>query len=132
MGFMADMLGARKALVLCLVLSTLALAWLIFAGEIWSLHIFAVAFGLAYGGIVTLATLVPAELFGTKSLGIVIGALMLYGTIGGAGGAPFAGYVYDTVHTYHAVLPVLALVSGITVLLAIILLRHRGKPGQSA
>jgi MFS family permease len=131
MGFMADRLGARKALVLCLTLSTLALAWLLFVGEIWSFYMFAVAFGLAYGGIVTLATLVPAELFGTKSLGIVIGALMLYSTIGGAGGAPFAGYVYDTAGTYRAVLPVLAVVSGITVLLAMILLRYTGKPRRS-
>lgn len=36
---------------------------------------FAVMFGLAYGGIMTLMTIVPAELFGVKSLGIITGTL---------------------------------------------------------
>ncbi len=130
MGFIADRLGARQALSLCLILSTLALAWLIFAHEMWAFYIFAIAFGLAYGGVIPLATLVPAELFGTKSLGMVIGALMLYSTIGGAGGAPFAGYVYDTTGSYRTVLPVLAAISVITVLLGVVLLKYRGKRRQ--
>ena len=95
MGVLSDKVGARKALVLCLVLATLALVWVIFAREMWAFYVFAIAFGLAYGGVIPLASLVPAELFGTKSLGVIIGALMLYSTIGGAGGSPFAGYVFD-------------------------------------
>jgi len=130
MGFIADRLGARQALSLCLILSTLALAWLIFAQEMWAFYVFAIAFGLAYGGVIPLATLVPTELFGTKSLGMVIGALMLYSTIGGAGGAPFAGYVYDTTGSYRTVLPVLAAISVITALLGVILLKYRGKARQ--
>ncbi|MBE0430585.1 MAG: MFS transporter [Dehalococcoidia bacterium] len=129
-GFIADRLGARRTLSLCLILSTLAFAWLIFAQEIWAFYIFAIAFGLAYGGVIPLATLVPAELFGTRSLGMVIGGLMLYNTIGGAGGAPFAGYVYDTTQSYRVVLPVLFAVSVITAVLGVILLKYRGRPGH--
>jgi len=129
-GFIADRLGARRTLSLCLILSTLAFAWLIFAQEIWAFYIFAIVFGLAYGGVIPLATLVPAELFGTRSLGMVIGGLMLYNTIGGAGGAPFAGYVYDTTQSYRVVLPVLFAVSVITAVLGVILLKYRGRPGH--
>lgn len=132
MGFIADRMGARRALSLCLMLSTLAFAWLLFAQEIWAFYIFAIAFGLAYGGVIPLATLVPAELFGTKSLGMVIGALMLYSTIGGAGGAPFAGYVYDRAESYRAVLPVLVAVSMVTALLGVILLKYRARNTQDA
>ena len=128
-GFVSDKFGPRPAFSLCLILSTLALGWLIFAGEIWAFYLFAVVFGLAYGGVVPLATLVPSELFGTKSLGVIIGALMLYHTIGGAGGAPFAGYMYDTTGSYDAVLPVLAVVSLIAAVLGVVLVRYRGKPG---
>jgi len=123
-GFAADRLGARRALSLCLILSTLTFAWLMFAREIWAFYIFAVVFGLAYGGVIPLATLVPTELFGTKSLGMVIGALMLYSTIGGAGGAPFAGYVYDTTGSYRSVLPVLAVISAVTALLGVVLMKY--------
>lgn len=127
MGSIADKLGARKALSLCLILSTAAFGWLILARGIGSFYVFAAVFGLAYGGVMPLVTLVPSELFGTKSLGVIIGALMLYGTIGGAGGSPFAGYVYDTTGSYSAALPPLAVISMITALLGIILLKHRGK-----
>jgi sugar phosphate permease len=127
-GFAADRMGARQALSLCLILSTLTFAWLVFAREIWAFYIFAIFFGLAYGGVVPLATLVPAELFGTKSLGTVIGALMLYSTIGGAGGAPFAGYVYDMTGSYDAALPVLAVVSLIGAVLGVVLVKYRSKP----
>ncbi len=124
MGILSDKLGARKALVLCLVLATLALVWLNFASEMWAFYVFAVAFGLAYGGVIPLASLVPAELFGTKSLGAIIGALMLYSTIGGAGGSPFAGYVFDTTRSYQSVFPVLAVICFIALLLALVQMRH--------
>ncbi len=127
MGFISDKLGARQALSLCLVLATLALVWLIFTREMWAFYVFAIAFGLAYGGIIPLATLVPSELFGTKSLGVIIGALMLYSTIGGAGGSPFAGYVFDTTGSYQAALPVLAVISLLAALLGVVLAKHAGK-----
>jgi sugar phosphate permease len=127
MGFISDKLGARQALSLCLVLATLALVWLIFAREIWAFYVFAIAFGLAYGGIIPLVTLVPSELFGTKSLGVIIGALMLYSTIGGAGGSPFAGYVFDTTGSYQAALPVLAVISLLAALLGVVLAKHAGR-----
>jgi sugar phosphate permease len=124
MGVLSDKVGASKALVLCLLLATLALVWLIFAREMWAFYVFAVAFGLAYGGVIPLASLVPAELFGTRSLGVIIGALMLCSTIGGAGGSPFAGYVFDTTRSYQSVFPVLAVICFIALLLAVVQMRH--------
>lgn len=124
MGALSDKLGARKALVLCLVVATLALVWLIFAREIRAFYVFAIAFGLAYGGIIPLATLVPSELFGTRSLGVIIGALMLYSTIGGAGGSPFAGYVFDVTGSYQAALPALAGICLTATFLGIVQARH--------
>jgi len=124
MGVLSDRLGARRALVLCLVLATLALVWLIFVREMWAFYVFAIAFGLAYGGIIPLASLVPAELFGTKSLGVIIGALMLYSTIGGAGGSPFAGYVFDITRSYQSVFPVLAVICFVALLLAVVQMRQ--------
>ena len=129
-GFIADKLEAKQALSLCLMLSTLAFVWLIFAHSIWAFYVFAIVFGLAYGGVIPLATLVPSELFGTKSLGVILGALMLYSTIGGAGGAPFAGYVFDTIGSYRTALPVLATISMITALLGVVLWKYRGKKTQ--
>lgn len=130
-GFVADKLGARRSLALCLVVATLALGWLIITRELWAFYVFAVAFGLAYGGVIPLATLVPSELFGTRSLGVILGALMLYNTVGGAAGAPFAGYVFDTTRSYLPALPVLAVVSVVALLLSLVLLRIRSPQAQT-
>lgn len=132
MGALSDKLGARKSLVLCLVLATLALVWLIFAREMWAFYVFAIAFGLAYGGVIPLASLVPAELFGTKSLGAIIGALMLYSTIGGAGGSPFAGYVFDATRSYQSVFPILAVICFTALLLAVVQMRYGAKKSRDA
>jgi MFS family permease len=131
MGFVSDKLGVRQTLNLCLILSTLALGWLFFAKGIWAFYLFAIAFGLAYGGIAPLVTLVPAELFGMKSLGVIIGTLMLYGTFGEAGGPPFAGYIYDMTGSYHTALLTMAAISGFTAVLGLLLLKYRDKGNRA-
>ena len=125
MGFISDKLGSRRALSLCLILSTLALVWLLFARETWAFYLFAVTFGLAYGGIIPLLTVIPSELFGIKSLGIILGAFMLYSTIGSAGGAPLAGYIFDTSGSYRLALIVLVIFCAITAILGLILLKYK-------
>jgi len=127
MGFISDKIGSRLALGLCLILSMLALVWLLFARETWALYLFAVPFGLAYGGIIPLLTVVPSELFGVKSLGTILGAFMLFSTIGSAFGAPIAGYIFDTTGSYRLALVILVIICTITVILGLILLRHRAK-----
>jgi MFS transporter, OFA family, oxalate/formate antiporter len=127
MGFISDRLGARKALFLCLGLGTLALIWFIFAGSIWSFYLFATAFGFALGGSKPLDMLVSAELFGVKSLGIILGAVLLCGTMGGAVGPAFAGYMFDITGNYNVVLITLVIISTIASVLALVLLKHRGK-----
>ena len=130
MGFISDKLGARKSLSLCLILGTLAFVWFFFAGRIWSFYLFAFAFGLATGGTKPLDMLVTSELFGLKSLGIILGALMLCGTMGGALGPAFAGYMYDITGNYNVVLITLVLFSMIATILALVLLKYRGKSTQ--
>ena len=125
MGFVADKLGSRLALSLCLVLSTLALLWLLFTSEVLAFYIFAVLFGLAYGGFIPLLIVVPSELFGVKSLGVILGALILYTHIGSAVGAPLSGYIFDTTGSYRLALIIIVVFSAIATILSIVLLRYR-------
>lgn len=123
MGFISDRVGARRALSLCLIMTTLALVWLIFAREIWAFYIFAVVFGLGYGGFIPLLTVIPSELFGVRSLGVVLGALMLYSTFGSIGGAPISGYIFDTTGSYNLALIISAALCAITAILGLVLLK---------
>jgi MFS family permease len=79
MGFIADRIGGRLALIICLILQTVALVWLLVAKETWMLYLFAIVFGIGQGGIMPIQMMVTAELFGLKSLGMLGGALMLFG-----------------------------------------------------
>jgi OFA family oxalate/formate antiporter-like MFS transporter len=126
-GFISDKIGAVQSLLLCLLLATLALGWLFFAKEIWAFYVFAFSFGLAYSGIATLGPLVPSEIFGVKSLGIIFGVLWLLGAIGGALGPATAGYMFDIGGSYNPVLIVMASISLIATVLGLVLLKYKSK-----
>ncbi len=128
-GFICDRVGARRALTACLVMLTLALIWLLFAKEIWMLYAFAVVFGVAYGGIVPLEMLIPAELFGLSSLGMIVGGVMFCCTIGGALGAPLAGSIFDVTGSYHLAFLICVIIGALAIILSLILLKAKGWRG---
>ncbi len=129
-GFIADRVGGRLALSACLTLATLALIWLLFTKEIWMFYVFAVIFGLAYGGIVSLTTVVPAELFSRSFLGIILGSLMLFATVGGALGPPLAGSIFDVTGSYSLAFLICVIIGTLAIILSLILLRYKGKRGS--
>lgn len=65
------------------------------------LYLFAVVFGFAYGGWVTLFSLMVVELFGLSSLGVILGAIIIGVTIGDAAGPTLTGYIFDTTGSYQ-------------------------------
>ncbi len=129
MGFIADKIEARRALTACLTLATLTLIWLLFANEIWMFYLFAVLFGIAYGGVIPLENLIPAELFGLKSLGMILASLMLFFTAGGAVGAPLAGYIFDVTRSYRLAFLICVIIFALGLIPSVILLRSKGKGG---
>lgn len=70
----------------------IATAWWAIAPGYWRLVLFALTFGLFYGGWVAFAPALVADLFGRKHVGAIIGAFYT-GTLIGPG---LAGVVYDT------------------------------------
>ena len=130
-GFISDRIGGRLALTACLVQITLALIWLLFAKEIWMFYVFAVVFGLAYGGIIVLITVVTAELFGLESLGVILGGLTLLGTIGEAAGAPLSGSIFDITGSYWLAFLICIAVCTLAVIFSLVLLRYKGKTGMA-
>ena len=126
-GYISDRIGAVLSLLLCLLLETLALGWLFFAKDIWAFYIFALAFGLGYGGTATLSPLVSAEIFGVKSLGIIFGVLSLFTTIGGALGPATAGYTFDMTGSYNTTLIITVAISMIATVLGLVLFKCRSK-----
>ncbi|MDP6126916.1 MAG: MFS transporter [Dehalococcoidales bacterium] len=124
-GFLADRIRARLVLSFCFIVSTLSLAWLLFVTDISGFFAFAILFGITSGGIIPLLTLVPAELFGLRNLGVFSGAFLLFGTSGGALGSPFAGYIFDVIGSYRVAFTVSVVIGTLAVILSLILTRAR-------
>ena len=89
------------------------------------LYLFAVLYGIAYGGVVPLQTLVTGELFGLKFLGTLMAVLMLFSTLGGAVGPPLAGYIFDITTSYSSAFITCIILSVLALVLSFVLWRSR-------
>ncbi len=125
-GFISDKIGNRLLLIACLTPATLALIGLIFAREIWMFYVLAVMLGIAYGGIVLLQTVISAELFGLGSLGMILGSLILFATIGAALGPPLAGSIFDITGSYSLAFLISVIIMVVAIILCLVLLKTKG------
>ena len=101
LGAIGDRIGNRLVFVIAFVLMTGVFWWLKASTEVWMLFLFAAVFGLAYGAIGASESPLVASLFGLKSHGLVLGAVNLGFTIGGATGPLVAGYIFDVSGSYQ-------------------------------
>lgn len=110
-GSAGDRIGNIRCLIISFVLMTTALFLLTVAAEMWQFYLFAFIFGLGYGGLAAMMSPVPAELFGLRSIGTIVGAVMCSFTLGGAIGPVLAGRISDTTGSYQTAFLVCATVS---------------------
>jgi len=126
-GSISDRVGSTRALTGCFTMVTLALVCLLLAQETWVFYAFAIVFGLAYGGIITLETTVAAGLFGVRNLGIILASLELFAGIGGAAGGPLAGIIFDVTGEYSLAFLICVILGFLAIILSLFLLRVRIK-----
>jgi len=130
-GFISDKIGSKLILSACLSLATLGLIWLLFAEEIWMFYLYAVVQGLSFASVVTLLPVLTAELFGIKSLGVMIGALTLVGIIGEAIGPVLTGSIFDITGSYRLAFLICVVIIAAAAILSLVLLRYKGKTGMA-
>ena len=99
-GGLANRIGNKTVLVLCLVVQALSLFSLSRSTDLHALYIIATVYGLAYGGLVTMMPTMAGALFGTKSIGATFGAINGAYTAGAATGPFLAGYIFDVTGSY--------------------------------
>ncbi|MFC1968783.1 MFS transporter, partial [Chloroflexota bacterium] len=80
-----------------------AMLWLIGSTSTWMLYPFAVVYGLFQGGGFEAPTnALVGEIFGLRSVGVIMGALATGWGIGAAIGPTLAGYIFDISGSYSA------------------------------
>jgi MFS transporter, OFA family, oxalate/formate antiporter len=102
-GWLGDRYNKKviTALGLALLFSGLLLFSGVSIGGLWFLLPSLILFGFGYGNSVVMTPNMIREYFGTKRFGTVIGFTMGAITIGGIGGPPLAGWVFDTWGSYQ-------------------------------
>ncbi len=126
-GFVSDRIGAEWTITIHLTATVVAVGWLLFASEAWSFYTFAAFYGIAYGGVVPLQTLLAGELFGLRSLGIITAALMLGGSLGGATGPLLAGAIFDNSGSYQWAFRICLMLLVLAIICSVALRRPGGK-----
>ena len=101
MGSAADRIGNKPSLIIAFILMLASLLWLQVAEKAWMLYLFAIIFGFAYGGFVSLESPTVAELFGLRAHGTIFGVVDFICSIGGALGPVLAGYIFDITGSYN-------------------------------
>ena len=132
LGNIADRIGNRQMFIVCFILISVALFWLVVAKELWMFYVFAVFSGFATGGLATLWPPLAAGLFGLSSHGLILGVVNLGFSIGGAVGPLFAGYIFDVTANYQLAFLVCATISIVGLILTLILRPIAGKCRQKS
>jgi MFS family permease len=123
-GAISDKIGVKLSLAYNFILLTGALLWLQGAGGIWTLRGFALVFGFAYGGLMTLQPILSAELFGLSSLGLVVGSISFIYTMGSAMGPLISGYLFDVTGSYSLAFFLCAILEALALVLVLTTLRY--------
>jgi OFA family oxalate/formate antiporter-like MFS transporter len=100
LGGVADRIGRGRSLSLVMLLSGVALAYWVVAQGFLALAVFALAFGLFYGGFVALIPAFTADLFGLRAMSAVLGVLYTSVAAGTLLGPTLAGWVFDIAGSY--------------------------------
>ncbi len=103
MGQLSDTIGGRRSLIIGFILLPVAFLTLLLGKEIWTLYLWAVLFGLAWGGIAVLRFSVAGELFGVGSLGAIMGIVEMFATVGTGITPTLAGWLFDITDRYQLV-----------------------------
>ena len=103
LGHLADVIGLKPVLILCLALSSAAFLWLVLSQGGWMLYFFAAIFGISYGTFEVLHAPIMARLFGLASFGTIFGIALTFSSLGFILGPVAAGYIFDTTSSYHLV-----------------------------
>jgi len=122
-GLISDWIGLRRVASGSLVLVTLAMLILLASQSSWSFYAFALVFGVGYGVFIILESAMPAELFGTKSLGTTMATLGLFAMAGSAAGRTLAGTIFDATGSYQTAFLLSSVLAAVAVTLSLILLR---------
>jgi MFS family permease len=118
LGGLADRLGRPLSFLLMFVGMGFSFVVWFFSTSLWPLALFALAYGVFYGGFVALAPAIVIDYFGAHHASSLIGILYTSVAFGTLIGPSAAGFAFDVSHSYT--LPILVSVGAYVVASAVL------------
>jgi MFS family permease len=109
-GMASDKVGKKRIGIVCALLHTVAMLWLIGATDVWMFYLFAVIYGIGYGGIDPPIVALIGDVFGLRRVGVIMGSLIVGWGLGAALGPYIAGLIFDFSNSYSVAFLLAALV----------------------
>lgn len=100
-GRVSDRINKRIIGIALALLHTVAMLWLMSCTQLWMFFLFAVIYGLAYGGLDPPVIALIAEIFGLRRIGVIIGILGVGWGLGAAMGSYLSGLIFDLTGSYQ-------------------------------
>lgn len=126
MGFLSDRFGRRISLAICVFTEGIMLLWLLGISNVWTFFLFAIIYGLSYGGHASQMPALTVDLFGLEHLGSIIGLTTFFWGTGAALGPFVAGYIFDFTGNYSVAFIMAALAMFFTTTLTFFLKKPQG------
>lgn len=99
-GRISDIVGRKMPAVVCGLFGAVALIWLIWSNNLWMFYLFAVLFGLSWGGIGVTTIAMVGDIFGERNIGTIMGTIDVGFALGSAVGAALGGLIFDATNSY--------------------------------
>ena len=103
LGWLGDILDKRYIMAMAFLIMSLGMLAFGYVQVMWLLFLFLVLFSSGSGGSMVLRGAILREYFGRDSLGKILGITMGFASIGGIIGPTLAGWVFDTLGSYHLI-----------------------------
>jgi MFS family permease len=99
-GVAGDKFGAKRALVVGLLIQAVGAGCYFFARGLGEFYTVAILFGFTYGGVMPLYAVIAREYFPMRIMGTVFGAATMASSLGMALGPVVGGWIYDATASY--------------------------------
>lgn len=129
-GLLGDFANKRYLIATALALQTIGLFIfsLIGVDRMWLLLVFLLTFGPGYGGPIPVRPALQADYFGTRSFGTIMGLIGAVAMLGGLVSPVLAGWMFDTLGSYHQAWQLFALATLPAIPLMLLAKPPRAKP----
>ncbi|PKB83895.1 MAG: hypothetical protein BZY88_01300 [SAR202 cluster bacterium Io17-Chloro-G9] len=102
----ADRMGSKGAMAVCFFMQSAPIIILFFAHDVWMFYLFAVLFGIGFGGEMSAFPIINRQYYGGAPIGTAFGWQMMGANIGMAVGVSIGGILRDMTGDFTATIAV--------------------------